>query len=178
MKKILILAVIAIFVMMPLASFAKNVISDSDLASITAQDSISIDVSGLKLRYVSNLKTVWDDADGFTGYTDPGYLGTTDITITNNIMSFGSGANGIVTLDVSYTNGVAVTRIETPQIIIGGTDGMIVNATMKSGTDNTLTGAQTFGSIHMGGVKVDIPPGVLTVTAHTSSYGSSRSFAQ
>ena len=82
-------------------------------------------------------------------------------------------------MDLSYTDGLITARVETPEIIIGGTNGMTVNATVKSGTDNTLTtGTQTFGHMYLGGVKADIPPGVVTVSVHTSDYGISRNFAQ
>ena len=38
MKKVLLLAVIALFVMMPFASFAKTAISESDLSSFNSSD--------------------------------------------------------------------------------------------------------------------------------------------
>ena len=42
MKKVLLLTVIALFVMMPFASFAKTALSDSDMSAITAQEGVSI----------------------------------------------------------------------------------------------------------------------------------------
>ena len=49
MKKTLILVLIAVFVMIPLASFAKTAISDSELSTVTGEAgiSISIDVSSI-----------------------------------------------------------------------------------------------------------------------------------
>jgi hypothetical protein len=46
MKKILVLAVIAIFVMMPFATFAKTAMSDNDMASVTAKEGVTITLSG------------------------------------------------------------------------------------------------------------------------------------
>ncbi|KQC07817.1 MAG: hypothetical protein APR62_05905 [Smithella sp. SDB] len=178
MKKILILAVISIVLMMPQASFAKIIISDGDLAAITGQDSISIDMSKRwPLRNVSNLSIIWDDADGFSEYTDPGYFGTTDFTISGETTEF----NGFVTLDITYNNGVTLVKATTPEIIIGGTSGMNVSATFKLGADSSLSNAQTLGTLYIGGIRADIPPGEVTVTIRPDSYGISGSgqyFAQ
>ncbi|GAB6269002.1 MAG: hypothetical protein PHW12_05195 [Smithella sp.] len=178
MKKSIMLAVISIVLMMPQVSFAKIIISDGDLAAITGQDSISIDMSKLRpLRNVSNLSIIWDDADGFSEYTDPGYFGTTDFTISGETTKF----NGSVTLDITYNNGVTLVKATTPEIIIGGTTGMNIDATIKLGTDNTLSGTQTLGALYVGGIKADIPPGQVTITLRPYSYGiygSGQYFAQ
>ncbi|MGA2781780.1 MAG: DUF6160 family protein [Smithella sp.] len=47
MKKTLILVLIAVFVMIPLASFAKTAISDSELGTVTGEAGISIDFSSI-----------------------------------------------------------------------------------------------------------------------------------
>ena len=178
MKKSIMLAVISILLMMPSVSFAKIAISDVDLAAITGQVSISIDMSKRwPLNNVSNLSIVWDDADGFTNYTAPGYFGTKDLTITGETTKF----NGIMTLDITYTNGVTVVKAATPEITIGGTTGMNIDATIKLGTDNTLSGTQTLGHLYVGGIKLDIPPGEVTITLRPNSYGiygSGQYFAQ
>lgn len=178
MKKSIMLAVISILLIMPSISFAKIVISDSDLAAITGQVSLSIDMSKRwPLRNVSNLSLIWDDADGFTNYTAPGYFGTTDLTITGETTKF----NGIITLDIIYTNGVTVVTAATPEIIIGGTTGMNIDATIKLGIDNTLSGTQTLGALYVGGIRADIPPGQVTITLRPNSYGihgSGQYFAQ
>lgn len=178
MKKSIMLAVISILLMMPPVSFAKIAISDGDLASITGQVSISIDMSKRwPLQNVSNLSIIWADANGFTSYTDPGYFGTTDFTITGETTKF----NGIVSIDITYNNGVTVVKAATPEIIIGGTTGMNIDATFKLGTDNALSGTQTLGAVYVGGIKADIPPGQVTVYIRPNSYGiygSGQYFAQ
>ena len=182
MKKILALAVISIFLIIPPASFAKIAISDSDLAAITGQSSVSIDMSKLRpLKNVSNLSIIWDDADGFSGYTDPGYFGTTDFTVSGTTTKFGSGDNGITTVDITFNNGVTVVKANTPEIIIGGTSGMNLSATIQLGADSNLAGAKTLGAVYIGGIIANIPPGEVTVTLRSSStgiYGSGRYFAQ
>ena len=53
MKKVLLLAVVALFVMMPLASFAMTTISDSDLNAITAQEGVSIYLNNITLSGIN-----------------------------------------------------------------------------------------------------------------------------
>ena len=75
MKKILALTVIALFVMMPFASFAKTTaVSDSDLGAVTAQSGVSIDFSNLTISNVSISAQSWGDTDGFGTYTSPGWV--------------------------------------------------------------------------------------------------------
>ncbi len=181
MKKILILAVISAALMLPQVSFAnaKIIISDGDLAAITGQAGVSIDMSKRwPLRNVSNLSIIWDDADDdFSGYTDPGYFGTTDFAISGETTKF----NGFVTLDITYNNGVTVVKAATPEIIIGGASGMNVSATIQLSADSKLANAQTLGTAYIGGIKADIPPGEVTVYVRPNSYGISGSgqyFAQ
>jgi len=172
MKKFLALAVISIFLIIPSASFAKIAISDSDLAVITGQISVSIDMSKLRpLKNVSNLSVIWNDADGFSGYTDPGYFGTTDFTVSGTTTKFGSGDNGITTVDITFNNGVTVVKANTPEIIIGGTSGMNLSATIQLGADSNLAGAKTLGAVYIGGIIANIPPGEVTVTPRSSSTG-------
>ncbi|MEN6431401.1 MAG: hypothetical protein WA096_00360 [Smithella sp.] len=88
---------------------------------------------------------------------------------------------GIITLDITYNNGVTVVKAATPEIIIGGATGMNINATFKLGTDNVLSGTQTLGAVYVGGIKADIPPGQVTITLRPNSYGiygSGQYFAQ
>ena len=53
MKKVLLLAVVALFVMMPLASFSMTTISDSDLNAITAQEGVSIYLNNITLSGIN-----------------------------------------------------------------------------------------------------------------------------
>lgn len=182
MKKILVLAVISLFLMIPPVSFAKIAISDSDLAAITGQISVSVDMSKLKpLKNISNLSIIWDDVDGFSGYTDPGYFGTTDFTVSGTTTKFGSGDNAFTTVDITFQNGLTVVKANTPEIIIGGTSGMNLSATFQLGANSKLVGAKTLGSLYIGGIIANIPPGEVTATLRSSSTGisgSGRFFAQ
>ena len=56
MKKTLILVLIAVFVMIPLASFAKTAMSDSELSTVTGEAGISINFDSI----ISNIfSTIW-----------------------------------------------------------------------------------------------------------------------
>lgn len=183
MKKILALAVISIYLLIPQLSFSKIAISDNDLAAISGQVSVTVDMSKRwALPNLSNLSIVWDDADGFPGYTDPGYFGTTDFTISGETTKFGTGDDGLMTVDITFSNGATVVKAKTPEIIIGGTNGMAIDMTLKVGSDNTLSGTQRFGHLYVGGIKATMPPGEVTVTIYSSSNmygtGSGRYFAQ
>ena len=72
MKKSLTLAIILIFVMTPLASFARTAISDSELDSVIAQQGVTIEFVSVTLNNVSMNTFAWGDAGGFIGYTGDG----------------------------------------------------------------------------------------------------------
>jgi hypothetical protein len=54
MKKTLILVLISVFLMIPLASFAKTALSDSELSTVTGQAGISIDFNSI----ISNIFSI------------------------------------------------------------------------------------------------------------------------
>jgi hypothetical protein len=106
MKKVLLLAVVALFVMMPFASFAMSTISDSDMSAITAQEGVSIYVNNVTLTGIT-MTASWGQSNlsGFpttSGGTqaiasDPfanaGYAGA--------VISVGNiSVNGLLTIDV------------------------------------------------------------------------------
>jgi hypothetical protein len=59
MKKILISVLITIFVMIPLASFAKTAISDSELGTVTGETGVSIDFSSFIIGSTSIGTNYW-----------------------------------------------------------------------------------------------------------------------
>ena len=107
MKKVLLLAVVALFVMMPLASFAKTAVSDSDLSAITAQEGVSIYLDNITLTNLSMTQT-WGQSSnssltlvptaivGFP-FDQGGFVGAVT-TIA------GVSINGLVTIDVGVNN--------------------------------------------------------------------------
>jgi hypothetical protein len=107
MKKVLLLAVVALFVMMPFASFAMTTISDSDLNAITAQEGVSIYLNNVTLSGI-NATMSWGQANLSFNTTNPiagfafdngGFLGAA-VSTTGNIT-----VNGLLTIDVGVNNG-------------------------------------------------------------------------
>ena len=107
MKKVLLLAVVALFVMMPFASFAMSTISDSDLNAITAQEGVSIyleniSVSGMTMTMSwgqSNKSSIDGSTSGFP-FDAGGFIGA-DVTVGN------VGINGLLTIDVGVNTSTA-----------------------------------------------------------------------
>jgi len=114
MKKILMLAVVALFVMMPLASFAMTTISDSDLNAITAQEGVSIYLNNITLSGI-NATMSWGQSNisSLTGspivgfaFDQGGFVGavvstTGNITV-NGLLTIDVGVNNTVTLEVAW----------------------------------------------------------------------------
>ena len=109
MKKILMLAVVALFVMMPLASFAMTTISDSDLNAITAQEGVSIYLNNITLSGINatmswgqqNVSGTGGTISGFA-FDQGGFVGA-DVTVGN------VGVNGLLTIDVGVNTGYSAT---------------------------------------------------------------------
>jgi len=118
MKKVLLLAVVALFVMMPLASFAMTTISDSDLNAITAQEGVSIYFNDLSVATsLNNITMSWGQgtvntlltgAQTVNPFTNGGFFGA--IISTGNI---GIGINGLMTIDVGINTNNSDARFAT-----------------------------------------------------------------
>ena len=164
MKKILALTVIALFVMMPFASFAKTTaVSDSDLGAVTAQSGVSIDFSNLTISNVSISAQSWGDTDGFGTYTSPGWVGAQ-----MNLIGDVVGVSGVMNIDVGSSGTSTRLNIDLPQIKIGGNNaGLQQDQTIKLSTNKTLngTGAGELGQSYMIGLKATIS-GSLQIYAH------------
>jgi hypothetical protein len=161
MKKVLLLAVVALFVMMPLASFAMTTISDSDLNAITAQEGVSIYLNNLSVTTnLNNFALSWGQATvpttltgGAGTFTNGGYFGAIISTPTN----FAIGVNGLMTIDV----GINLTTLGTSfvssksgygGIAIGLNDmkvdfsGLNMSMVVRAGAEQTLQASSTNGA--------------------------------
>jgi hypothetical protein len=156
-KKILTLAIIAVFVMMPLASFAKTAITDSDLNAVTAQSGVTIDFSQFALGTISIGVQSWGDADGFTSYATAGFVGQSMSLSTNAVTLSGS-----MTIDVGTSGTRTALAIGLPGISVTGS----IDQTVKLAADKTLTtNAGTLGTSYMSGIKF-APTGNIIIYAH------------
>jgi len=163
MKKVLVLAIIALFVMVPFASFAKTVVSDSDLAALTAQEGVTIELTGVNVSSVSLDVQSWGDSDGFSSYLSAGFVGAT-ITMAGTVV----GLSGNMTIDVgtNATTGTAV-KIGLPTVTIGSTSNNLnITQIVKLAADKGLSSsASTLGTAYMGNVQAQIT-GSLVIKAH------------
>jgi hypothetical protein len=158
MKKI-ILIVAALIVMLPLASFAKTVISEEELSELTAQQGVTINFSGLAISNVALAVQSWGDSDGFSLYTSSGWVGAA-ITMTGNVVALSGG----MTIDVGSSGTLTAVQIGLPTVSIGSSTFQI-DQIVKMSTAKTLTGTQTLGTAYMSGLTATVT-GAVTITAH------------
>ncbi|PKN52782.1 MAG: hypothetical protein CVU55_06050 [Deltaproteobacteria bacterium HGW-Deltaproteobacteria-13] len=91
MYKILILAVIAVLVMMPFASFSKTVISDSDLKDLIAEPD-TLQLNNIADNSLNLTSASFSGSDGFTSHAGACYAGSSDFNI-NGPMNTDIGTN-------------------------------------------------------------------------------------
>jgi hypothetical protein len=157
------LAIIAVSLMMPFASFAMTAISDKDLDAVTAKEGIVIFFDNITTN-LSMATLSWGDSDGFgTTYTDAGYVGASNITITGNYRAI----NGAMTIDIgsNVTTHLMAVQIGLPTITYGGTAGMNVSATLKLSPNQDLSGGNSLGTIDIRGWKTTVN-GTVTLSGH------------
>jgi hypothetical protein len=163
MKK-LILTMVLVIVMIPFASFAKTIISDSDLGVVTAQSGVSIDFTNLTVSNVNVTIQSWGDTDGFTagGYTTQGWVGAA-MTMSGNVV----GISGVMNIDVGTSGTQTRLKIDLPTVVIGQGSGLTQDQTIKLSSAKTLdaTGFGTLGQSYMAGLKATIT-GSVQIYAH------------
>lgn len=157
MKRILLLTVIAVFVMMPFASFAKTAISDSELGAVTAQTGVTIDFNSFQLGSISIGTISWGDTGFGSTYTGAGWVGQSVDLSTNAI-----NITGTMDIDVGTNAGTTAIGIKLPTINVSGNVEMVV----KLAADKTLTAnALVLGTSYMSQISIN-PSGTLVIYAH------------
>ena len=158
MKKVLLFAVLAMFLMVPM-SFAKTAISESDLAAVTAQEGVTINFDCFTVGSISIDVQSWGDADGCAtcgGYTAAGWVGAT-IDMSTDFVNI----KGNLTIDVGNDGTNTALIIGLPTLNLDGSMTQVV----KLGTAADLTGAAVMGTAYMSGLSVS-PSGKLVIHAH------------
>jgi len=158
MKKVLLFAVLAMFLMVPM-SFAKTAISESDLAAVTAQEGVTINFDCFTVGSISIDVQSWGDADGCAtcgGYTAAGWVGAT-IDMSTDFVNI----KGNLTIDVGTSGTQTALIIGLPTLNLDGS----MTQTVKLGTAENLTGAAVMGTAYMEGLSVS-PSGKLVIHAH------------
>ena len=158
MKKVLLFAVIAMFLMVPM-SFAKTAISESDLAAVTAQEGVTINFDCFTVGAISIDVQSWGDSDGCAGcggYTAEGWVGAT-IDMSDDFVNI----KGNLTIDVGTSGTQTALIIGLPTLNLTGEMTQIV----KLGSSENLSGAAVMGTAYMEGLSVS-PTGKLIIYAH------------
>ena len=167
MKKILTAIVLFVFVALPMSVMAMQSITDNELSSVTGQAGVSINIDLTANLTVGTV--AWGDSDGFTGYTNAGFVGIEGLNLsvhmsgrhdgafsTGGATAVGYMANDPITIDVG-TNGSGATlvRIGLPTFHITvstlQTDIFVSGATAGAPTSTT---AQQLGAIYMSGIEI------------------------
>jgi hypothetical protein len=91
MQKKLIFAVIAVFVMMPFASFSKTVISDGDLKDLIAE-SDTLQLNNITDNSLNLTSAAFSGSGGFTSHANACYAGLSDFNISGPV-NIDIGAN-------------------------------------------------------------------------------------
>lgn len=160
MKKVLLLAVLAVFVMVPFTSFAKSAISEGDLAAITAQEGVTINFNSFTVGAITIGVQGWGDGNGFgTVYTSAGWVGATDISLASDFVSI----TGEMTIDVGTNGSVTALGIGLPGLKFSGD--MYQTIRLADSATNLATSTQVLGTAYMSGLSVS-PTGTLIIRAH------------
>ena len=169
MKKILSAIVLFALVVLPMSVMAMTTISDNELSTVTGQAGVSINVDVTANLTIGTV--AWGDSDGFTGYTNAGFVGIEGLTMTVHASGRHDGAfattgstaigymgNDPITIDVGTNDtGVSVVRIGLPTFHISvstlQTDIFVSGAT-GTPAGPTSTTAQQLGSIYISGIEI------------------------
>lgn len=161
MKRILLLAVLAVFVMMPLSSFAKTAISDSDMAALTAQEGVTIDMSHFNIDDIQIGVQGWGDSGftiGATVYTE-GWVGANIVTTGSPFITL----SGELTIDVGTNAGTTYVMLGLPGVNINGSVTQTLRlADTAAGLE---TSTQILGRAYMSGITL-ATSGYLLISAH------------
>jgi len=159
-KKVLTSLIVLMLMVLPLASFAKTVISERDLGDVTAQEGVTINFNCFTLGAITIAVQSWGDADGCAtcgGYTTAGWVGAS-ITMSSNFITL----SGNMTIDVGTSGTKTALIIGLPGLSLAGS----VNQVVKLASNNQLTtNPGTLGTSFMSGVSLN-PTGYLMIFAH------------
>ncbi len=140
--------IVALLVIPSLTSFAKTVISDSDLDNLTAETGVSITFNSVSVVGTVSIESAsWGDNDGFAGNTGAGYAGFTDIDITGgpNLTTL----NGSFLVDIGTSGSSTVMNLGLPTLTIGSMD---PNGVIRLGANKDLSGGGLLGTFFVYGL--------------------------
>ncbi|MGB5217630.1 MAG: hypothetical protein WBN66_04975 [Smithella sp.] len=140
-------------------SFAKTAIIESDLATVTAQEGVTINFDCFTVGAITVEVQSWGDSDGCTtcgGYTGTGWVGAS-IDMSTDFVTI----RGNMTIDVGTSGTRTALAIGLPTLDLKGN----MTQVLKLSNNAQLTGNQVLGTSYMSGLSVS-PSGVLIIYAH------------
>lgn len=146
-----IIAALAATVTMNLTAIAKTVISDCELAEVTAEEGVSIGFD-LTVASTTTAATIsWGDGDGYSsgGHGGAGYAGMTNTSVTGNLAKVSNTA----VIDVGSNGTETRVNVVLPTIQLGA---MNVAATMKVSNQQNLSGGKIMGTLNVSGFQTQI----------------------
>lgn len=185
MKKIFTAIVLFALVVLPMSVMAMTTIGDNELSTVTGQAGVSINVDVTANLTIGTLG--WGDSDGFTGFTNAGFVGIEGLTMTvhasgrhdgafstGGATAIGYMANDPITIDVGTNDsGATAVRIGLPTFHISvstlQTDIFVSGATGNP-AGPTSTTAQQLGSIYISGIEIRL--GQSSTPADAASFNA------
>ena len=163
MKKIFTAIVLFALVVLPMSVMAMTTIADNELSTVTGQAGVSINIDVTANLTIGTI--AWGDSDGFTGYTNAGFVGMQGMNLTVHLSGrhdgvYAGGANYLankpITIDVGTSDaGASLVRIGIPtsHITVSTMNTNIFVSGATAGAPSSTT-AQQLGSIYLQGVEV------------------------
>jgi len=171
MKKILTAIVLFAFVVLPMSVMAMTSITEDELSTVTGQAGVSINVDVTANLTIGTV--AWGDSNGFTGYTNAGFVGIEGLNLTVHASGRHDGPfaatgylrNDPITIDVgagtvasgAVFDGQTLVRIGLPTLHVNvstlQTDIFVSGVTASAPTSTT---AQQLGSIYMSGIEITL----------------------
>jgi len=179
MKKLLTAIALIACLILPLSAMAMSTVADNELSTVTGQAGVSINVDVTANLTIGTL--AWGDANGFTGYTNMGFVGIDNMNMTIHVGGrqdgvFSGGANYLgnqpLTIDVG-TNGSGATLvmigIPTFHITVSSLDMNIFVSGGALATGPTSTVAQGLGEVYLAGVDLKLGIGATSAAIDASA---------
>jgi len=187
MKKFSILAILVmffVFAAFPVSVLAMTAISDDEMAQVTGQRGVSINVDVTANLSIGTI--AWGDSDGFAGYSNAGFVGIEglDLTIhfsgrhdgpfaTTGPSAVGYMGNKPITIDVGsdtlgWTTQVRI-GLPTSHLTVSELQADIFISGVTAGAPTSTT-AQQLGAIYMNGIEILL--GESSSPAVASSYNA------
>lgn len=164
MKKLFILAIAFLLAMLPFASFTREVINDSDLDEVTAEEGVSIGFNNFSLggSAANGTFTMLGESQGYSSgglYTSPGYTGASNITVSGNIVQIA----GNMTFDVGTSGASTRVMIILPTITLGTAD---IKGVMRTSSAVNLTAGKKLGELDVRGFSTQVASDRIEIFAH------------